>query len=177
MPTIIRTTRIDAPIETVWDRLVDVPRQPEWMHDLSEVRIETPGPIAVGSRAIGTVSMFGFRQSDPIEVTVLDAPHRYAIAHLGAFTGSGEFRLRPIDGGRATEVVWHEVLTPTTAAIPFLPRLARVPLLGAVVVPLARVALRIADPLFTPVFAWVFREDLRRFRRLVESETAVAVPA
>ncbi len=177
MPTIIRSTRIDAPIATVWDLLVDVPRQPEWMHDLSEVRIETPGPIAVGSRAIGTVSMFGFKQSDPIEVTVLEAPHRYAIAHLGAFTGSGEFRLRPIDDGRATEVVWHEVLTPTPAIVPFVPRLARVPGIGPVILTLARVAVRIADPLFTPVFAWVFREDLRRFRRLVESESAVAVPA
>lgn len=168
MPEIIRTIRIEAPIARVWEVLVDVPRQPEWMHDLSDIRIETPGPIAVGSRAIGTVRMFGLSQSDPIEVTALDAPHRYAIAHLGSFVGSGEFRLRPLDDGRATEVVWHEILRPTPAAFPLVPRLMRLPAVGPVVGALAHVAARVSDPLFTPVFAWVFRADLRRFRDLVE---------
>jgi len=180
MPEIIRVIRIEAPIERVWDVLADVPRQPEWMHDLSDIRIETPGPLAVGTRAIGTVRMFGLSQSDPIEVTVLEPPHRYAIAHLGSFVGSGEFRLRPLDDGRATEVVWHEILRPTPAAFPLVPRLMRLPAVGPAIGVLARGVARISDPLFTPVFSWVFRADLRRFRDLVEGRTpggAAARPA
>ena len=95
MPTTERHIRIHAPIERVWEVLVDVPGQPRWMRDLRDITFQTPGPLAVGTIAIGTVHMFGLSQSDPIEVTALDAPHRYAIRHLGGFRGWGEFRLVP----------------------------------------------------------------------------------
>jgi uncharacterized protein YndB with AHSA1/START domain len=169
MPFTERHIRIEAPIERVWEVLVDVPGQPRWMRDLRSIEFQTPGPLAIGTVAVGTVHMFGLSQSDPIEVTALDAPTRYAIAHLGGFRGWGEFRLASLDGGRATHVRWREELRGTPEAIPFLPFLARLPVIGSTVERAAGLAMRLADPLFGPVFAAVFRADLRRLKRLVET--------
>lgn len=169
MPVTERHIRIHAPIDRVWEVLIDVPGQPRWMRDLRDIRFQTPGPLAVGTIAVGTVHMFGLSQSDPIEVTALDAPSRYAIAHLGGFQGWGEFRLVPVDGGRATHVRWREELRPTPAAIPFLPIVAGLPGVGPVIERAAGVMTRLMDPLFAPVFAVIFRSDLRRLKRLVET--------
>ena len=42
---------VDAPPEAVWAVVADIPRQLEWMHDMKSVRIDTPGPVAIGTRA------------------------------------------------------------------------------------------------------------------------------
>ncbi|MDQ3493905.1 MAG: SRPBCC family protein [Chloroflexota bacterium] len=172
MPIIERHIRIEAPIGQVWDVLADVPGQPRWMRDLVRVRLVGDEPLAVGSRAIGDVEMFGFHQSDPIEVTALEPPTRYAIEHLGAFRGSGEFRLRSLDRERATHVWWREELRPTPDAVPGAGTIFGLPGLGLLLERLAGVGLRCIDPLFLPVFELVFRADLRRFKRLVETGQA-----
>jgi uncharacterized protein YndB with AHSA1/START domain len=169
MPIVERHIRIEAPIETVWEVLVDVPGQTRWMRDLRDIRFVSPGPLAVGSVAVGTVHMFGLSQSDPIEVTALDPPSRYAIRHLGGFVGWGEFRLAPLEGGRATHVRWREELRPTPDVFPLVPAMARLPVLGRPVRMAAGLAARLLDPCFTPVFVAVFRADLRRLRRLAET--------
>lgn len=172
MPIIERHIRIAAPRERVWDVVVDIAGQPRWMHDLKSIRFETPGPIAVGSIAVGTVRMFGITQSDPVEITALDAPSRYAIAHLGGFAGHGEFLLREVDAGRATHLRWREELRATPDAFPLVSRLATLPVLGSLVVAAAGLAARVGDPLFGPLLEAVFRADLRRLRRLVETGDA-----
>jgi hypothetical protein len=168
MPDIDRSIRIAAPIERVWEVLVDIPRQPLWMHDLKEVVIETPGPLRVGSVAIGTVRMFGLSQSDPIEITLLDPPTDYGIAHRGAFRGHGTFHLVPL-GSQATAVHWHESLRPTPEALPPLPILSRLAVVGPTVGRAGDWLLRVSDPLLKPIFELVFRADLRRLKQLIES--------
>jgi uncharacterized protein YndB with AHSA1/START domain len=169
MPVTERHIRIHAPIDQVWEVLVDVPGQPRWMRDLRDIRFQTPGPLAVGHVAIGTVHMFGLSQSDPIEVTALDAPERYAIRHLGGFRGWGEFRLVSVEDGRATHVRWREELRATPEAVPLLPLMTRLPVVGEAVERVARGVLRLMDPFFAPVFVAVFRADLRRLKRLIET--------
>jgi uncharacterized protein YndB with AHSA1/START domain len=170
MPTIVRHIRIAASPEHVWRVLVDVQGQPRWMRDLRSVRMLSEGPLAVGTRMIGEVHMFGLTQADPVEVTALEPPRRYAVAHQGGFTGHGEFLLRGLDDGAATHVRWLERLDPTPAALPLVPRLSGLPIVGGLVDALATRAVELLGPLFVPVFTWVFREDLRRLKRLVEGE-------
>ncbi len=142
------------------------------MRDLVRVRVIGDQTVRVGSRAIGDVEIFGFRQSDPIEVTAFEPPSRYAVEHLGAFHGSGEFHLRSLAGGRVTHVSWREELRPTPAAIPGATHLFRSASAGRFLETLAGRSLRRVDPLFRPVFELVFRADLRRLKRLVETGRA-----
>jgi uncharacterized protein YndB with AHSA1/START domain len=145
-PAPIRTSiEIDAPVERVWAILADIERQPEWMHDLREVRLLTPPPVRVGTRAVGRVQAFGIAVEDPIEITIFEPPVRYAIRHDGFVTGSGDIRL-VLEGDAAsgpTLVTWEEVLRP-----PLLPHL------GALVL----------AALFRPIF----ERDLERLAGLVE---------
>ncbi len=143
VPDPIRSTvEVDVPIERVWVRLADVERQPEWMHDLKWVRIDTPGPIRVGTRAEALVRILGIGVHDPVEVSVFLPPHDYAMRHEGQFKGSGVFRLEALDDGR-TRVTWDETLVPPI--LPNLIGLIQAPLLGR-----------------------IFQADLERFRDQLE---------
>jgi uncharacterized protein YndB with AHSA1/START domain len=159
MPTVERRITINAPPQAVWDVLADVTRQPRWMHDLRSVELDDDRPIGVGTRAHGTVRMFGLSQRDPIEIIAFDPPRTYAVRHLGGFSGTGEFALTGIGrGGSATRVRWREQMRPDLAALG----------IPAIAAPL----MRVVDLLAYPVFAVVFRADLRRLRDLVEASVA-----
>ena len=138
---------VDAPIDDTWAVVADVPRQPEWMHDMKRVTIETPGPVRPGTRAEATVRILGIAVSDPVEITELDAPSRFAIRHDGRFTGEGVITLEAGADGTTTIVRWRETLVP-----PILPELG------------ARVQ--------APILTRVFQDDLHRLKRLVETGAA-----
>jgi uncharacterized membrane protein len=138
---------VDAPIEDTWAVVADIPRQPEWMHDMKRVTIETPGPVAPGTRAEATVRILGISVTDPVEITELQRPGRFALRHEGLFTGDGVITLEEGADGTTTIVRWRETLVP-----PILPDL------GA----------RIQAPILTRVF----QDDLHRLKRLVETGAA-----
>ncbi len=138
---------VDAPIEDTWAIVSDVPRQPEWMHDMKRVTIETPGPVRPGTRAEATVRILGIAVSDPVEITELVPPDRFALRHDGLFTGEGVITLEPGADGTTTIVRWRETLVP-----PILPELG------------ARVQ--------APILTRVFQDDLHRLKRLVETGAA-----
>lgn len=145
-PPIRASIEIDAPAERVWAVLADIERQPEWMHDLREVRLLTPPPVGVGTRAVGRVQALGIAVEDPIEITAFEPPLHYAVRHEGFVRGCGDIRLVPEggDGDAATTVVtWDEVL---------VPRL--LPDLGSLVLAI--------------VFRPIFERDLERLAGLVE---------
>lgn len=135
---------IDAPIERVWAVLADVEGQPRWMHDLKSVRLDTPGPVGVGTRATGSVRILGVTVEDPVEITEFEPPTRYAIAHEGSFTGSGLITLEAGADGTTTIVRWEEVLV-----APVLPNLA--------------------DAVLRPILVNVFQRDLDRLRAIVQA--------
>ncbi len=129
LPPLRTSTIVEAPPDRVWAVLADIERQPEWMTDLRSVQIETPGPVGVGTRAVGTVCIAGICVRDPIEVTAFEPPTRFAVEHRGRFRGHGTFIIADLGDG-ASRVVWDEVL-----AAPLLPRawwLAARPILGRV---------------------------------------------
>lgn len=135
---------IDAPIERVWAELVDVEGQPRWMTEMKAVRISTPGPIRVGTRAEADVRILGIGVTDPVEIVELSPPRRFAIRHDGLFAGGGVIELRPGVDGRSTIVTWDETLI-----APLLPHLWGV--------------------LSEPIVGGIFQADLLRFRDLVEA--------
>ncbi len=135
---------IDAPVERVWDVLVDVEGQPRWMHDMKSVRMDQAGPVALGSRGEATVRMFGVSVTDPVTISVLEPPTRFGVSHEGLFAGAGIFDLEPGADGTTTIVRWEETLAP-----PVLPHL------GAA--------------LTAPVFQYVFQADAHRLKRHVEA--------
>jgi uncharacterized protein YndB with AHSA1/START domain len=134
---------VDAPIQRVWSEIADVEGQPRWMRDLKRVRLLTPGPIGVGTRADGTVGIVGIRVHDPVTITRFEPPTAFAISHDGAFGGRGLLTLEPGADGSSTIVRWQESLIP-----PMLPRLG------------ARV--------LRPLLREVFQADLHRLRALLE---------
>jgi uncharacterized membrane protein len=140
---------VDAPVDATWAVVADVPRQPEWMHDMKRVTIETPGAVREGTKAEATVRVLGIPVSDPVEITAFDAPRRFAVRHEGWFTGDGVITLEPGADGTTTIVRWRETLIP-----PLLPEL------GA--------------HLQAPILSQVFQADLHRLKRLVETGVAEA---
>lgn len=140
---------VDAPPEETWAVVSDIPLQPEWMHEMKEVRLTTPGPVHAGTRGEATVRIAGISVTDPVEVTAFEAPTRFAIRHEGLFTGGGLITLEPGAGGTTTIVRWEETLVPPL-----------VPALGALVL--------------APVLRSIFQADLHRLKRLVETGSADA---
>jgi uncharacterized protein YndB with AHSA1/START domain len=138
---------IDAPIERVWEVLADVEAQPRWMLDLKSVRMLTPPPIGVGTRAEGDIRIFGMAVVDPITITAFEPPRRFAIRHVGRFSGEGLIELEPAPDGSSTVVRWSETLIP-----PFLPHLAG---LG-----------------MAPNLQRVFERDLENLREFIETGLA-----
>ncbi|HET7703943.1 MAG TPA: SRPBCC family protein [Candidatus Limnocylindrales bacterium] len=138
---------VDAPIDRTWAVVADVPRQPEWMHEMRAVTFLDPLPLRVGSRAEATVRILGISVTDPVVVTDITPPTRYAIRHEGRFLGDGMITLEAGATGETTIVRWEETLIP-----PLLPDL------GAV--------------LQAPILRAIFQADLARLKALVEQDLA-----
>lgn len=136
---------IDAPIAAVWVRLADIATQPEWMTEMTAVRLTTPGPTGVGTRGEAKVRILGITVRDPVEVVEFSPPHRFAIRHDGRFRGGGLLTLDTLDGGRRTRVDWAETLI-----APVLPTL------GAMIQ--------------GPILQRIFQADLERLKALVEAD-------
>jgi len=134
---------VDAPIDRVWAAVADVPFQVEWMAEMTELRLDPPGRAHVGQRGEATVRIMGISVTDPVEVSELEPPHRYAIRHLGVFKGGGVITLEPGADGSTTILRWEETLVP-----PILPQL------GAL--------------LQAPILRSIFQADLERLKELVE---------
>jgi hypothetical protein len=157
-PVMRMTVVVHAPIERVWAYLADIERQPEWMREMKEVRLVTPGPVGAGARGEATVRIAGVAVTDPVTVEVFDPPRRFGIRHEGLFGGGGLISLVPLGSGTDTAVHWEERLVP-----PILPYLGTV--------------------LQRPVLSRIFQADMDRMRDIVESgadaheSTGPAAPA
>jgi uncharacterized protein YndB with AHSA1/START domain len=138
---------VDAPIDAVWAAVADVGFQAEWMAEMKELVLDPPGRAHVGQRGEATVRILGIGVTDPVEVTEVEPPRRYAIRHLGLFKGGGVITLEPGADGTTTILRWDETLVPPL--LPQLGALAQAPILRA-----------------------IFQADLERLKRLVETGTA-----
>jgi uncharacterized protein YndB with AHSA1/START domain len=147
-PVMRMVVLVGAPIEAVWDEIADVERQPLWMSEMKRVRVLSPGPIRVGTRAEADVRIFMIGVVDEVVIDVFEPPTRFGIRHAGAWSGTGLITLEAVDGGR-TLVRWTERLWP-----PVLPALTQA--------------------LQKPVLGGIFQADLERLKEIVEAGWAEA---
>lgn len=118
----------DAPIERVWDEIVDVPSWPRWWPSYRKATPLSPdAALQVGSRADNEVrGKLPYSLRFTTEVTELEPPYRLALKSSGGLVGTGRFILEERDGGTAVTYYWD-----VGTANPALNLLARLPFVRA----------------------------------------------
>ena len=134
---------IDAALDRVWDVVTKIEDQPRWMHEMKAVRLLTPPPVGLGTRAEADIRVLGIAVTDPVTITAWEPPRVFSIRHDGTFGGEATIALEPGADGTTTIVRWSE--NPIPPVLPHLGSLVQRPILAA-----------------------IFQEDLHRLRRLVE---------
>lgn len=145
MPAVTVWIDIKASLARVWEAAADLAGHGQWMGDVESILFDGeqrsgPGTIMRVATRVGPL-----RTSDVMVVTGWEPLQRIAVVHRGLVKGTGEFTLAAVGG--ATRFTWSEQLEfPWQFGGP----------VGAV---LAR-----------PLFAWIWRANLRRLKRLLENE-------
>lgn len=136
---------IEAPLEVVWAAIDDPVTHVEWMADAAAIRFRTERTRGVGTEIECDTKVGPVTTTDVLRFVEWDPPRRMGITHDGLVTGEGLFTLEP-HGGGATRFAWEEEL--------------RFP---------ARLGGRAGEVIARPVLAAVWRRNLRRLKRIVES--------
>lgn len=144
MTSIVVSVDIGVPLAVVWDAVSDLKGHERWMGDVESIGFG--GSVTSGPGAVMDVAtrVGPFRLTDRMTVTVWEPPHRIGVEHQGLVTGTGEFALAAIGG--ATRLTWSEDLR--------FP-----PYLGG----------QLAGLIAGPVLAAIWRRNLGRLRRLLET--------
>lgn len=102
---------IRATQEQIWPILADFETQERWMVDLRSLEIVSETKTGVGAKMKVTSELFGLPVvKDVMLVDYWQPPSLYCVIHMGQFTGTGYFELRPAAGG--TEFIWVEEFRP-----------------------------------------------------------------
>ena len=134
---------VRADQQQVWDRVVDWPRQREWI-----LATRTEGGHGLGAKVTGWTGIGPLGFADPMEITDWAPPRRCAVTHLGTVVrGSGVFEVLPREDEGGSELRWTEVIELPEPLPRALARLVGAALIG----PITRLGL-----------GW----SLRRFARL-----------
>ena len=98
---------IGAPRERVWSVVSDWERQASWMPDVSRIEVRGPERELGASMTVRT-KVFGIpAATDLVRVIVWEPPRRLVVDHVGVVTGTGQWRLDPVDE-RSTRFTWIE---------------------------------------------------------------------
>jgi hypothetical protein len=121
MKSLLVATRVDAPVDFVFTRALDVPRWPEMIPSIKAVEVLTAGPIQVGTRFRETREMYGRLATEEMEVTAIAAPRGFTLeahAHGAHYLSRHSFdadgqctRVRMEFAGRA-ESLFARMMTP-----------------------------------------------------------------
>lgn len=135
---------IATPVSAVWTELSDLTGHTQWMADAARIEILGGPSRGLGTRMEVETVLGPLRTLDVMEVVEWVEGAVIAVRHLGLVQGTGRFALSADDD--ATRFEWTEELR-----FPWY-------LGGAVTGLLTR-----------PILAAVWRRNLARFRRIVES--------
>jgi uncharacterized membrane protein len=93
---------IDRPQADVFAYLDELDKHSEWRGDLISSRLETEGPVRVGTRATDTLKVPGGRQDLTYEITEHDPPRKSSWRAIsGPVRAIGTVLVEPLDGARS----------------------------------------------------------------------------
>lgn len=97
------TIEIDRRPEDVFAYLDQLDRHGEWQSSIVSTKVETEGPIRVGSRVVDKRKVPGGPRDIPYEVTEHDPPRRFSFRGVaGPVRPVGTVRVEPVaDGSRS----------------------------------------------------------------------------
>lgn len=146
MARIEATTHVEAPVQQVWDCLVDWERQAQWMVDAQRVEVVSEHREGVGVTLRCPTNILGAVIDDDLQVIEWSPPVVLGVRHLGRIIrGIAAFELSETPYG--TRVVWWEEAD----------------------VPLGGVGDAVAAILVVPWVTRTFRRSLARFKRVCEA--------
>lgn len=109
MITIRVCTTITAPPDAVWAAVERIERHVDWMQDAESITFRSAEHAGVGAEFDCLTRVGPLHTTDHFVVTVWEPGAAMGIAHRGAVTGEGEFRILPWGDG-ATQFCWEERL-------------------------------------------------------------------
>jgi uncharacterized membrane protein len=152
MPRVEEDILIGRPAEEVFAFVTAPENDRQWSSTAVERRVESEGPIKVGSRIHAVDKFLGRRIESTFEVTEHEPSRRSAIRFVsGPIRAEGTYTLEPSNGG--TRFRWA---------------LEAPPGLGGVYLG------RVTDPLVTWMFRRRVQGDLRKLKEVLESERSAA---
>lgn len=93
------TTKVNAPIERVFDVYSDLRRAPERASGIKSLEVLTEGPVGVGTKFRETRVLFGREATEQMEITEFRRNEMYAVECTSCGTHyRSEFEFRP-EGG------------------------------------------------------------------------------
>ncbi len=102
---------IRATPQRVWDVISDIPAQASWMVDVRRLEVTSPQRSGVGTVIEVTSALFGQPLvKDTMRITAWQPPHRFDVAHVGRFSGTGSFIIEAATSGSI--LTWIEDFKP-----------------------------------------------------------------
>jgi uncharacterized membrane protein len=96
---------IDRPPAQVFRYLDELDKHSEWRGDLVASRLETDGPVGVGTRATDSLKVPGGQQDLTYEITEHDPPRKSSWRAInGPVRAIGTVLVEPLDGGSRSRV-------------------------------------------------------------------------
>jgi len=103
------STEIDASPSEVWEIVRHVEHHVDWMHDAVAIRFTSPTTSGAGTTFDCDTRIGPFRLTDRMEITRWAPEEAMGVRHVGVVTGTGQFTLEELPGGR-TRFGWEERL-------------------------------------------------------------------
>lgn len=102
---ITHSIEISRTPEDVFAYLDDVERHGEWQDAIVSTKLDTPGPVGIGSRVVEIRKAGGREQDASYEITEHDPPRRTAFRGItGPVRPVGTVTVEPVDGGSKARV-------------------------------------------------------------------------
>ncbi|WP_346535316.1 SRPBCC family protein [Micromonospora sp. DPT] len=132
MTAAVSTIDIDRPPDEVFAYVTDPTRFAEWQHDVVGVRLESGGPVGLGTRFTTTRRIGGVERTMTQEVTEDSPPGRWAVHGVdGPIRPSATVTVEPLDEGARSRVTFALDFAGHGVGVPLVPMVRRLAAKGA----------------------------------------------